>query len=79
MLSKFTLYYFGGFFSWHTTKIPKTTLLGVNTFDYSELNSGEFVCSIESLRDFPELFNGASVSFRDINENDFKQQNIENG
>lgn len=53
--------------------------IGVNTFDYSELNSGEFICSIESLRNFPELFNGISVSFRDINENDFKQQNIENG
>lgn len=52
---------------------------GINTFDYSELNSGEFVCSIDSLRDFPELFNEVPVSFKDINENDFKQQNIENG
>lgn len=47
------------------------------TFDYSELNTGEYICSLESIKEFPELFNNLTITLKDITPNDFKQQ--ENG
>jgi hypothetical protein len=45
------------------------------TFDYSELNTGEYICSLESIKEFPELFNNLTITLKDITPDDFKQQN----
>lgn len=47
--------------------------VGSNTFDYSQLKTGEYICAINSVNDFPELFDNIQVSLKNITSDDFKQ------
>jgi len=50
---------------------------GVNVFGYAKLKSGEYVCSVQALDDFPMLFDKKNVQLHNVTIDDFEQPIIE--